>query len=42
MYILDTNAVSALMKGDEAVLDRIQTVSKSDVFVPQPVLAEIA
>ena len=42
MYILDTNAVSALMKGDEAVLDRIQTLSKSDVFVPQPVLAEIA
>jgi tRNA(fMet)-specific endonuclease VapC len=42
MYILDTNAVSALMKGDEAVLDRIQTLSKSNVFVPQPVLAEIA
>ncbi len=41
-YILDTNAVSALMKGDGAVLDRIQTLSKSDVFVPQPVLAEIA
>ena len=42
MYILDTNAVSALMKGDQAVLARIQTLSKSDVFVPQPVLAEIA
>jgi len=41
-YILDTNAVSALMKGDGAVMDRIQTLSKSDVFVPQPVLAEIA
>ena len=42
MYILDTNAVSALMKGDAAVLDRIQRLPKSDVFVPQPVLAEIA
>jgi predicted nucleic acid-binding protein len=30
------------MKGDGAVLDRIKALSKSDVFVPQPVLAEIA
>ena len=41
-YVLDTNAVSALMKGDEAVLNRLERVSKSDVFVPRPVLAEIA
>lgn len=41
-YILDTNAVSALMKGDGAVLDRLEKVPRSDVFVPQPVLAEIA
>jgi tRNA(fMet)-specific endonuclease VapC len=41
-YVLDTNAVSALMKGDRAVLDRLKTVPKSDVLVPQPVLAEIA
>lgn len=41
-YILDTNAVSALMKGDGAVLDRLEKVSRSDVLVPQPVLAEIA
>lgn len=41
-YILDTNAVSALMKGDGAVLDRLEAVARSDVFVPQPVLAEIA
>jgi tRNA(fMet)-specific endonuclease VapC len=41
-YILDTNAVSALMKGDRAVLARLERVPKSDVLVPQPVLAEIA
>ncbi len=41
-YILDTNAVSALMKGDGAVLARLEQLAKSDVFVPQPVLAEIA
>jgi tRNA(fMet)-specific endonuclease VapC len=41
-YVLDTNAVSALMKGDSAMLERIARISKSDVFVPQPVLAEIA
>lgn len=41
-YVLDTNAVSALMKGDPHILDRLQAVSKTDVFVPQPVLAEIA
>jgi tRNA(fMet)-specific endonuclease VapC len=41
-YVLDTNAVSALMKGDRAVLDRLKTVPKSDVLIPQPVLAEIA
>jgi len=41
-YILDTNAVSALMKGDEPVIERLKKASKSDVYVPQPVLSEIA
>jgi len=41
-YVLDTNAVSALMKGDQGVIDRLKRVPKSDVYVPQPVLAEIA
>lgn len=41
-YVLDTNAVSALMKGDGVVIDRLKKVPKSDVHVPQPVLAEIA
>ncbi len=42
MYILDTNAVSALMRGDERVIARLRTVDRSEVAVPQPVLAEIA
>lgn len=41
-YVLDTNAISALMKGDAAVVDRLAAVSKSDVTMPQPALAEIA
>lgn len=42
MYLLDTNAVSALMKGVPAVVDRLQAISRAEVAVPQPVLAEIA
>lgn len=41
-YILDTNAVSSLMRGDADVIARLEKESKSDVYVPQPVLAEIA
>lgn len=41
-FILDTNAVSALMKGDPLVLARLRQTSKGMVSVPQPVLAEIA
>lgn len=41
-YVLDTNAVSALMKGEAGVLDRLQQVSRAEVALPQPVLAEIA
>lgn len=40
-YVLDTNAVSALMRGDPALLERLRAVEKPDVGVPQPVLAEI-
>jgi tRNA(fMet)-specific endonuclease VapC len=40
--VLDTNAVSALMKGDPRVIERLKQVSKGDVSVPQPALAEIA
>jgi tRNA(fMet)-specific endonuclease VapC len=41
-YALDTNAVSALMRGDPRVLGRLQRVARADVAVPQPVFAEIA
>lgn len=41
-YVLDTNAVSALMKGDPQFLKRLRTLSRADVSVPQPVLAEIS
>jgi tRNA(fMet)-specific endonuclease VapC len=40
--VLDTNVVSALMKGDPGVLQRLKQRSKGEVSVPQPVLAEIA
>jgi tRNA(fMet)-specific endonuclease VapC len=41
-YILDTNAVSALMKGDPAVVERLAAEEPAHVAVPQPVLAEMA
>jgi tRNA(fMet)-specific endonuclease VapC len=41
-YVLDTNAVSALVKGDAQIIERLRQVGKNDVGVPQPVLAEIA
>lgn len=42
IYVLDTNAVSALMKGSPAVVERLANTEPADVAVPQPVLAEIA
>ncbi|MBM3750866.1 MAG: type II toxin-antitoxin system VapC family toxin [Acidimicrobiia bacterium] len=41
-YVLDTNVVSALMRGDLAAVSRLGTVAPSDVVIPQPVLTEIA
>ncbi|MBK9260274.1 MAG: PIN domain-containing protein [Polyangiaceae bacterium] len=41
-YVLDTNAVSALMKGDATVIGRLRRVSKGAVAIPQPVIAELA
>jgi tRNA(fMet)-specific endonuclease VapC len=41
-YVLDTNAVSALMKGTPAVVERLAATAPAEVAVPQPVLAEIA
>jgi len=42
IYVLDTNAVSALMRGDTSVVERLATQVPSDVAVPQPVIAELA
>src|SRR6266700_1417726 len=41
-YLLDTNAVSALMKGETAVVARLGATERADVAIPQPVLAEIS
>ncbi len=41
-YLLDTNAVSALMKGDERVVKRLRTLNKGEAAIPQPTIAEIA
>lgn len=42
MYVLDTNAVSALMKGHPAFVERLAAQTPADVAVFQPVIAEIA
>lgn len=41
-YVLDTNAISALMKGSAAIVERFAATEPAQVAVPQPVLAEIA
>ncbi len=41
-YLLDTNAVSALMKGNPRFLDRLEAVAPADVAIAQPVVAELA
>jgi tRNA(fMet)-specific endonuclease VapC len=41
-FILDTNAVSALMKGDVQVIERLERRERTEVGIPQPVIAEIS
>jgi len=41
-YVLDTNAISALMKGSPRVVERLAKTTPADVAIPQPVIAEIA
>jgi len=41
-YVLDTNAVSALMKVDQRVVARLHSANREDVSIPRPVIAEIA
>jgi tRNA(fMet)-specific endonuclease VapC len=40
-YLLDTNTVWFLMKGDSSVLDHLERQLRTDVMLPQPVVAEI-
>jgi tRNA(fMet)-specific endonuclease VapC len=40
-YILDTNMVSFLMRGDVDVARELTSHDRTDVFLPQPVIAEI-
>jgi len=41
-YVLDTNVVSLLMKGEPNVIQHLKRVERSAVRIPQPVVAEIA
>ncbi|HEX2881895.1 MAG TPA: PIN domain-containing protein [Polyangiaceae bacterium] len=41
-YVLDTNAVSALMKGDAQVIERLRQGERAEVGIPHPVVAEIS
>ena len=41
-YILDTNALAALMKGTARVVERLASTAPAEVAIPQLVLAEIA
>ncbi len=40
-FVLDTNAVSALMRAEPAVLARLRSIARTEVGIPQPVVAEI-
>ena len=40
-YVLDTNIVSHAMAGHPSVLKRMFSLPRTDVVVPQPVIAEI-
>jgi tRNA(fMet)-specific endonuclease VapC len=40
-YVLDTNSVSALLKGEPTSVAHLKNVKPSSVAVPQPVIAEI-
>jgi tRNA(fMet)-specific endonuclease VapC len=40
-YVLDTNALSALMKGNARALGRLRAAGRAETGIPQPVIAEI-
>jgi len=41
-YVLDTNVVSALMKGSGQVIERLKQVDRTEAGIPHPVIAEIS
>ncbi|MDE0107707.1 MAG: type II toxin-antitoxin system VapC family toxin [Bryobacterales bacterium] len=41
-YVLDTNALSHAMAGEPSVCGQLLSRSRTDVLLPQPVVAEIA
>jgi tRNA(fMet)-specific endonuclease VapC len=41
-YVLDTNTVSAVMRSEAEVLQRLKRSNRREVALPQPVLAEVA
>ena len=41
-YVLDTNALSALMKGNAHALAQLRRAGRAEVGLPQPVIAEIS
>jgi len=40
-YLLDTSTVSFLMRGEQAVRDRLTSHARTDLYLCQPVVAEI-
>ena len=40
-YVLDTNTLSYAMAGEPEVCGRILSLSRTDVLLPQPVIAEV-
>ncbi len=40
-YVLDTNTLSFVMAGDPSVSERLLSHDRTDVLLPQPVIAEI-
>lgn len=40
-YVLDTNSLSDLLRGDPSVGERLTSHRRTDVLLPQPVVAEV-
>jgi predicted nucleic acid-binding protein len=41
-FVLDTNVLAALMRGDPQVVERLRKTTKTGVALPQPVASEVA